>query len=120
MWRLTRDSLPSELKLYINLHRSEIASNSILPLLILSLPVLLFFASLVGLYCFWRPARILYSGCLLIGVVEVVCLGPRVTTGSVASLEELLSTLCGVALYMAFCSPVRERFMKVKVKGSVL
>jgi len=109
VWLLTRDSLPPDLKLYLNSRHSEIVSGGPSPLLLLFLIVLLM-VSLVGLYCFWRPARTLYCGCLLVGVVQAVHLGPRVTTGWVAALDEVLSILSGVVLYMAFFSPVRERF----------
>jgi len=110
VWLWTRDSLPWELKVYLNSRSSEIVSGGGWGRLPMFLVVLLFLASLVGLYCFWRPARILYCGALLLGLIQEVCVGPRVTTGCVAALDGVLSILCGMVLYMAFFSSVGERF----------
>lgn len=114
VWLLTEKTLPLELKVYLNSRHSQIVSGgsvALLPLyLSLYLAVVLFVASLVGLYFFWRPARILYCGYLLVWVVEDLCLGPGVTTGSVAALGDMLSIVCGVVLYMVFFSPISERF----------
>jgi hypothetical protein len=113
VWLLTRDQLPYELRRYLNQRHSEIVSDGGLPqLLFLLLPVVLFVTSLIGLFFFWPPARVFYCGSILTGIVEVVSVGPRVTTGPVAALGEVVSILLGVILYMVFYSPIREEFRR--------
>jgi hypothetical protein len=110
VWFLTRDDLPQNLKSFVNSRYSELVSHGSFSLLPFILGMLSFILSLIGLYFYWRPARVLYCGSLLIGIVQAVCLGTRVTTGWLAALDEVLAILCGVLLYMAFFSPVREKF----------
>jgi len=111
---VSRPNLPPELQQYLNSKHSLLLSGNYWELAFGLLFLLLFVVSFGGLYFFWPPARIFYCALLVVGIVGALCLGPRVQSGWVAAMDDIASMLAGIIFYVAFFSPVRERFRKEK------
>jgi hypothetical protein len=75
---------------------------------LLSLSLML--VSLIGLWLFWRPARMLYTLCLLTLGCAVAASGTVVESALTTVLSYMNTVIAGVILGMIYFSPVREHF----------
>lgn len=75
---------------------------------LLSLALLLI--SLAGLFVFWRPARVLYTLCLLTLGCAVAASGTVVESALTTVLSYMNTVIAGVILGMIYFSPIREHF----------
>jgi hypothetical protein len=75
-----------------------------LPLLFLSL------GSIIGLYFFWRPARVMYVTAALLIVAVNAFTGPTVDAGYGESLDELSTLMAGAVIALAWFSPLAGVF----------
>jgi len=112
LYFITRNRLPLEMKLYLNVRHAEFVSDPGWLFEAVAFELVLFAASFGGLYFFWRPARVLYIGFLLTELLVTAILGPRVSLGSVEVINEILCAAMGIILYAMFTSPFRELFEK--------
>jgi hypothetical protein len=109
---ITFPTFPPELQAYVRSGAGAIASpRTLLIATAIELPVAI--ATLVGLFLFWKPARILLVAQSLIGLaVTPLLLGTTVESAWATSLDGLSSILGGVAIALAFFSPVARYFEK--------
>lgn len=70
----------------------------------------LMLVSIVGLWFFWRPARMLYTAFLLVLACAVAASGSIVQTALTSVLSFMNTIIAGVILAMIYFSPLREDF----------
>lgn len=75
---------------------------------LLSLSLLL--ASSIGLFFFWRPARMLFTLCLLTIACSVAASGTVVESALTTVFSYMNTVISGVILGMIYFSPIREHF----------
>jgi hypothetical protein len=72
-----------------------------------------FIASFVGLYFFWRPARLLFCVFIIFGItMPLAPFGPNIVTGWMAFGDTCSDILLGVILCRIFTSPIRDQFAR--------
>jgi hypothetical protein len=109
---LTVQWLPDPLRQHVEARMNNSELNSeVAVLLILSLAALaLMVASVVGLWVFWRPARLLYTLFLLVFACAIAASGTIVQTALTSVLSFMYSVIAGVILGMIYFSPLRDLF----------
>jgi hypothetical protein len=74
--------------------------------------VLAWLVASIGLMCFWRPARLLYLGCIVGSGVLMLIGGPYISTGLGEALDSISLTLSGFLLALIHFSPLQELYEK--------
>lgn len=111
----TRNMLPEPLREYHAAeYASEMSQNDWLlafgGMTVLALAVI----STIGLFLFWRPARLLYTLSYVITYVLIFLMGPTVSTPLTAFLVDLGTFLGGVIWALIYFSPLKEYFEPVR------
>jgi membrane associated rhomboid family serine protease len=111
---LQRNSLPFELREYLQSRSQQVLSHDYTMLSVMTVAcAVLFLVSFVGLYFFWRPARLLFCVFVLVGLfMPLAGFGPDVETGWMELWGSCSSILLGVILCLMFTSPIREQFAR--------
>ena len=112
-YHLERNSLPIELRMYLRSWSKQLLLDhySMISAVTLAYEVI-YVTSFVGLFFFWRPARLLYCGLILVNLFMIPVSGPYVTTTWQALFSDCVGILMGVILCLIFVSPFREEFTK--------
>lgn len=110
---MEQKSIPTPLRNYIVQRNATVLSKHFNIFAAEAVAFLVLFAtSFVGLFLFWAPSRVLYVG--LIFASDLMALDPSyspfIETRWAAFWGGLCTALCGIVLYMAFTSPIREQF----------
>jgi hypothetical protein len=108
---LTVGWLPEPLRKYVEaeMDRPPDAQMAVLALFsLLSLALLI--VSSLGLFYFWRPARMLYTVCLLTLGCAVAASGTVVESALSTVFSYMNTIIAGVILGMIYFSPIREHF----------
>ena len=103
--------LPVELQAYLD-EQTEAASTAkmIVVLVIALLASVLAFVATIGLFVFWRPARVLTVATWVVSFLITPLLGPTVDSGWVTAFYELSAGMLGAVIALAYCSPIKELF----------
>jgi hypothetical protein len=112
-YHFQRNSLPFQLRDYLRSESEQVLSHDYTAFSVATVADAIFFImSFVGLYFFWRPARLLFCGFILVGLFTPLGFGPSVETGWMALWGGCSSILSGVILCLIFTSPIRELFTR--------
>jgi hypothetical protein len=113
-FHLQRNSLPLELRQYLHSRSEQVLSHDYTLFSVLSVAYAIFFImSFVGLFVFWRPARLFFCGFMLAGLfMPLAGFGAVVETGLMGLWNGCSNIFLGVILYMIFTSPIRDRFTR--------
>lgn len=71
---------------------------------------ILFLASSIGLFVFWRPARRLYLWSTIGGLALTPFYGPYLDAGWGQLFDGASMVICGVILGLIYCSPLRDLY----------
>jgi hypothetical protein len=74
--------------------------------------------SSIGLFVFWRPARLLYLMTLIVGVLLAPFYGPYVDAGWGTLFEEVAMIISGVILALIYYSPLRDLYERPRTAAS--
>lgn len=109
---LTVSWLPEPLRKHVEQQmNADPPSEDLMLLALLSVTALgLLLVSVVGLWFFWRPARLLYTLFLLALACAVAASGTVVESALTSVLAFMNTIIAGVILGLIFFSPLRERF----------
>ena len=113
-YHLQRNSLPIELREYVHSRSERVLSHHYTVFSVVTVVYAIFFImSFVGLFFFWRPARLLFCGFILAGLfMPLAGFGPDVETEWMELCGGCSSIFLGVILCMIFTSPIRDRFTR--------
>jgi hypothetical protein len=103
-------SLPEPLRSSVLARETAATTDAMVALGIVLLPLVL--TTLIGLFVFWRPARILYLLQACLSLVVTPFLGPTIETGWGTCFLNLNMLLEGVLIGLLFFSPVQELFRR--------
>ena len=81
---------------------------------ILVLLLIALFIAWIGLFLFWRPARLIYLVVTVLALAVMPFFGPYVETGLSYTLTEATSIVAGIILALIYWSPLRDLFEKPK------
>lgn len=101
--------LPSALQNYLHT-RAHAAIPPQASLVVALLGLLTAITATVGLFLFWKPARLLWLTLWAVGFLFTPFLGPTVELGWTTALDELSAALAGLIVGLCFCSPVKDLF----------
>jgi hypothetical protein len=83
--------------------------------ILLAIFVVFFVAAVVswiGLFLFWRPARLLFVITTLLLLLPTLLGGPHINAGVSAMLGEIVSIITGVILALVYFSPLKDLYQK--------
>jgi hypothetical protein len=108
---ITEPMLPEPLRAFVNAESEEAITAYDMILLAFGIPlILLFLVSSIGLFLFWRPARILYVVTIVAGFVLTPIFGPYVDAGWGRIFEDAAVVVSGVILGLVYFTPLREMY----------
>jgi cell division protein FtsW (lipid II flippase) len=111
---LQRNSLPFELREYLRSRSEQVFSHDYTLFSVMTVACAVFFImSFFGMYFFWRPARVLFCGFILVSLLmPLTGLGADIQTGWMEFWGSCSSILLGVILCLIFTSPIRDQFVR--------
>jgi hypothetical protein len=112
----TESTLPEPLRAFSEAQtESEITTRGVAMIAAAIALIILLLVSSIGLFFFWRPARILYLLTLILGIAMTPFFGPYVDAGLGTAFEDIAVVISGVILGLVYFSPLRELYEKPKV-----
>lgn len=116
---LSEDSLPEPLRVFVRAQReadrdADLTTNEWIGVAIGFPLIIAMLVSHVGLFLFWRPARVLYVASLIGLIALSLFLGPHVSTGWVQAIDTASLTITGMVLALIYWSPLKELYEKPK------
>ncbi|MEK7855071.1 MAG: hypothetical protein AAB288_03200 [Acidobacteriota bacterium] len=113
---LTESSLPEPLRAFLEAESEAEVTAREMMMLAVGIPlIVLLFVSSIGLFFFWRPARILYLITVGIGLLLTPFFGPYVDAGWGTTFEEAAVIVSGVILALVYFSPLKDLYEKPKI-----
>ena len=110
---LSEASLPFELQRYVSRQTSEPLSGGDLIAVVIWVPAMVItLIAAVGMFFFWRPARVLALIGTLLALAALPSSEPFVATGLATLFNEGSSILWGMVLAVAYWSPLAHRFAR--------
>ena len=110
---LTEASLPFELQRYVSRQAAEPFSGRDVIALVIWVPAMVIsLIAAIGMFFFWRPARVLALIGTVLALVALPFSEPFVATGIATLFNEGSSLLWGVVLALAYWSPLAQRFAR--------
>ncbi len=110
---LSEASLPFELQRYVSKQSAGPISARDLIMLVIWVPAMvLSLIAAIGMFFFWRPARMLALIGTLLALAAVPFSSPIVATGIATLFNEISSISWGMVLALAYWSPIATRFEK--------
>jgi hypothetical protein len=112
----TESSLPEPLRAFLDAEsEAEITVREMVMLLAAIPVIILLLVSSIGLFFFWRPARMLYLIALVAGLLLTPFFGPYVDAGWGTTFEEAAVIVSGVILAPVYFSPLKDLYEKPKI-----
>ena len=112
---LTESALPDPLRAFLDAEaKAEMAARDMMLFAAATPLFILLVVSSVGLFFFWRPARILYLIDTVAGLVVAPFFGPYVDAGWGTALGEVATIVSGVILALIYFSPLKDLYEKPK------
>ena len=110
---LTESSLPEPLRAFLKAEFEAEITVRAMTMIIATIPLfVLMLGSSIGLFFFWRPARILYLIVTAVGLLLTPFFGPYVDAGWGSTLEEAATIVSGVILALIYFSPLKDLYEK--------
>ncbi|MDA1143275.1 MAG: hypothetical protein O3B01_32355 [Planctomycetota bacterium] len=112
---LTESSLPEPLRAFLDAEsEAEVTAREMI-LLAAAIPlIILVLVSTIGLFFFWRPARILNLISIVAGLILTPFFGPYVDAGWGMTFVEAATIISGVVLALVYFSPLKDLYDKPK------
>ena len=108
---LSEASLPFELQRYVSRQSSEPLSGGHLVAIVIWVPaIVITLIAAIGMFFFWRPARVLALIGTLLALAALPFSEPFVATGLATLFNEGSSILWGMVLALAYWSLLAQRF----------
>lgn len=112
----TEFMLPEPLRAFLEAEsEAEITMRDVVMIAVGIPLIILLLVSSIGLFFFWRPARILYSLAVILGLAMTPFFGPYVDAGWGTTFEEASIVISGVILALIYFSPLRDFYEKSKI-----
>ncbi|GMU20107.1 MAG: hypothetical protein AMXMBFR13_02070 [Phycisphaerae bacterium] len=112
----TESMLPEPLRAFLEAEsEAEITAREMVMIAAAIPLIILLLVSSIGLFFFWRPARILYLLTVVLGLAMTPLLGPYVDSGWATTFEEIAVIISGVILALVYYSPLRDLYEKPKI-----
>ncbi len=110
---LTVSLLPESLRAF---SEAESQGERGLVILRVAFPVMiLWLGSIIGLFFFWRPSRILYLISIILGLLLTPFFGPYVDAGWGTAFEDAATIVSGVILALVYFSPLKSLYERPAV-----
>lgn len=110
---LSEASLPFELQRYVSRQSAGPLSGRDLIVLVIWVPAMVIsLIAAIGMFFFWRPARVLALIGTLLALAALPFSEPFVATGLATLFNEGASILWGMVLALAYWSPLAQRFAR--------
>lgn len=110
---LSEASLPFELQRYVSQQAAGPMSARDLAAIVIWVPAMVVtLIAAIGMFLFWRPARVLALIGTVLALVALPFSEPFVATGLATLFNEGSSILWGMVLALAYWSPVAQRFAR--------
>ena len=110
---LSEASLPFELQRYVSRQAAEPMSPQAIVALVIWVPALVIsLTAAIGMFFFWRPARVLALLGTLLALAALPLYEPIVETGLATFFHEVSSILWGMILALVYWSPLAQRFAR--------
>ena len=110
---LSETSLPFDLQRYVSRQSEGLFSGQDLLALIIWIPAMVVsLIAAIGMFLFWRPARVLALIGTLLALAALPFSEPFVATGLATLFNEGSSILWGMVLALAYWSPLAQRFAR--------
>jgi len=110
---LTVSLLPESLRAF---SEAESQGERGLVILRVAFPVMiLWLGSIIGLFFFWRPSRILYLISIILGLLLPPFFGPYVDAGWGTAFEDAATIVSGVILALVYFSPLKSLYERPAV-----
>jgi len=111
---LSEATLPFDLQRYVSRQIAGPISPRDLVAFVIWVPAMVIsLIAAIGMFVFWRPARVLALIGTLLALAALPFSEPFVATGLATIFNEGSSILWGMALALAYWSPVAQRFAKL-------
>lgn len=111
---LSEASLPFELQRYVSRQSAEPLSGGNLIAVVIWVPAMVItLIAAIGMFFFWRPARVLALIGTLLALAALPFSDPFVATGLATLFNEGSSILWGMVLALAYWAPLSQRFGSV-------
>jgi len=113
---VTESTLPEPLRAYLEAEVEADITTWDLVMLATGIPLLiLLIVSSVGLFFFWRPARVLYSITMAAGLVMTPFFGPYVDSGWGTMFDQAAIVVSGAILALIYFSPLKVLYERPKI-----
>jgi hypothetical protein len=113
---VTESSLPEPLRAFLEVDSEADVTAQEMVLLAVAIPLIgLLLVSSIGLFFFWRPARILYLITMIVGLLLTPFFGPYVDAGWGTMFEDAAVIISGVILALVYFSPLKGSYEKPKI-----
>ncbi|BCW94144.1 MAG: hypothetical protein KatS3mg007_2038 [Thermoanaerobaculum sp.] len=113
---VTESLLPDPLRAYAEAEwEANLTGRDVVMLAVAILVIIAWFVSCIGLFLFWRPARILYLITITAGLLLTPLYGPYVDAGWGTMFEDAAVILSGVILALVYLSPLKGLYEKPKL-----
>ena len=110
---LTESSLPEPLRAFLDAESEAEITGREMILLAAAIPlIILLIVSSIGLFLFWRPARILYLITIVTGLLLTPFFGPYVDAGWGTTFQEAAIIVSGIILTLIYFSPLKDLYEK--------
>jgi len=110
---LTESALPEPLRAFVKAEAEAEMTVGPMIMIATTIPlVILFFLSSIGLFFFWRPARIVYLIATVAGLLLTPFFGPYVDLGWATAFDEAAILVSGVILSLIYFSPLKDLYEK--------
>jgi hypothetical protein len=114
----TESMLPEPLRAFVEAESEAEVTTHDMILLAAGIPlILLVLVSSIGLFVFWRPARILYVVTIVAGLLLTPFFGPYVDAGWGRVFEDAAVIVSGVILALIYLSPLKVLYERPKTAG---
>ena len=115
---LTESALPEPLRAFVKAESEAEMTPRIMIMIATTVPaIILWILSSVGLFFFWRPARILYLIVNVAGLLVAPFFGPYVDAGWGTAFDEAAILVSGVILALIYFSPLKDLYEKPAALG---
>lgn len=113
---LTESVLPESLRAYMDAASETNVTGWEMIMFAAGIPLLIAaLISSIGLFLFWRPARVLYLIAMIAGVLLTPVFGPFVDAGWGRAFEEAAGVVSGVILALVYFSPLKHLYEKRQI-----
>ena len=114
-YELSKSAMPEALRSFeSNQFEGEISPMLVVTFCFLIVFLIALLTAWIGLFVFWKPARMLYLITMVVSLLLGPFFGPYVETGLSYTLCEATSIVSGIILTLVYFSPLKELYERGK------